>query len=427
VRSKTKFWQMVGRGTRLCPDLFGPGRPKEFFSIFDFCQNLEYFQANPEATAGSLGESLGRRLFKARLEIIAALEQAAPGELREAATAEVELGTEIRALLHTEVAAMNVENFIVRPQRRLVEKFARSEAWTALDAAGRSELARHVAGLPTELDPEDEEAKRFDLLLLNLQLAVLRAEPAYERLSRQVIAIAGLLEEKSAIPMIAKQLVHLLEIQTPEWWRDITVAMLEQTRKRLRDLVKLIDRRQRKPIYTDFEDVMGEGNAVALGAFFTADDFEKFRDKARMFLRQHQDDLVIQKLRMNVPMTALDLAELERVLAASGVAQPEHLQRAKAESHGLGLFVRSLVGLDREAAKQALGRFAAGKTWTASQVEFVNLIVDHLTTQGVIEAGLLYESPFTDVNPQGPEGVFSAAEVEQLIGTLAEISDRAMA
>ncbi|MBL9202318.1 MAG: DEAD/DEAH box helicase family protein [Opitutaceae bacterium] len=427
VRSKTKFWQMVGRGTRLCPDLFGPGKPKEFFSIFDFCQNLEFFQANPEATAGSLGESLGRRLFKARLEIIGVVEQAEPGAVRGSATAEAELAHEIRELLRTEVAAMNVENFIVRPQRRLVERFARAEAWTALDVADRGELARHVAGLPTELEAEDEEAKRFDLLLLNLQLAVLRAEPAFERLSRQVMAIAGLLEEKSAIPMIAKQLVHIQEIQTPEWWRDITVAMLEQTRKRLRDLVKLIDRRQRKPIYTDFEDEMGEGNAVELGAFLAADDFEKFRDKARMFLRRHEDDLVIQKLRMNVPMTPLDLAELERMLAASGVATEAHLTRAKAESEGLGLFVRTLVGLERDAAKTALNAFTAGRTLTANQIEFVSLVVDYLTAHGAMKPELLYESPFTDINPHGPDGVFNPRQVDELIETLAQVRGRAIA
>src|SRR5688572_9992678 len=70
VRSKTKFWQMVGRGTRLCPDLFGPGQPKEFFYLFDYCQNLEFFSQNPDTVEGGLGESLGKRLFKARLELI---------------------------------------------------------------------------------------------------------------------------------------------------------------------------------------------------------------------------------------------------------------------------------------------------------------------------------------------------------------------
>lgn len=426
VRSKTKFWQMVGRGTRLCPNLFGPGKDKEFFYIFDFCQNLEFFKQNPESTDGAMGQSLGKRLFKSRLELIVALEKTDGERVLEGAPDATDLGHDVRELLRKEVAAMNVNNFVVRPQRRLVEKFAQAEAWVSLDEAGLSELAESVAGLPTELDPEDEEAKRFDLLLLNLQLAVLRAEPGFKRLSKQVIAIAGLLEEKATIPMVKTQLAHIQEIQTDEWWQDITVGMLEQTRKRLRDLVKLIDKQQRKPIYTDFEDVMGEGSAVALPEFESGDGFERFREKVRAFLREHLNQLAIQKLRLNEPLTPVDLVELERVLSESGGENGSHLARVKSEFQSLGLFVRSLVGLDREAAKAALGGFAANRTLSASQIEFVNLIVEHLTEHGTMDPSRLYESPFTDLNVKGPEGVFTAEQVGELVRRLEDIRERAV-
>lgn len=426
VRSKTKFWQMVGRGTRLCKDLFGPDKDKEFFYIFDYCQNLEFFSQKPETTDGALGSSLAKRIFKARLEVIVALDKSTKGTLGEEAPTDNELGQQLRAVLRQEVAAMNVNNFVVRPERRLVEKYTHAESWSELNEEAVGELALKVAGLPTELDPEDEEAKRFDLLLLNLQLAVLKSEPGFERLRNQVIAIAGLLEEKSSIPMVQQQLAHIQEIQTDEWWKDITVGMLEQTRKRLRSLVKLIEKAQRKPIYTDFEDVLGTENPVELTEFTTTDGFEKFREKARAFLREHQDELAIHKLRLNEPLTALDLAELERMLAESGVAKPEHLQKAKEESHGLGLFVRSLIGMDREAAKKAFGAFTQGKTLSANQIEFVNLIVDHLTAHGAMEPALLYESPFTDLNPQGPEGVFKPSQVDELIAVLNQVKARAV-
>ncbi len=426
VRSKTKFWQMVGRGTRLCKDLFGPGKDKECFYIFDYCQNLEFFSMKPETAEGSLGASLGKRIFKARLEVIVALDKATAGELDEDAPTDSELGQQLRAILRQEVAAMNVNNFVVRPERRLVEKYTQAESWFELNEEAVGELARKVAGLPTELDPEDEEAKRFDLLLLNLQLAVLKSEPGFERLRQQVIAIAGLLEEKSSIPMVQQQLAHIQEIQTDEWWKDITVGMLEQTRKRLRSLVKLIEKARRKPVYTDFEDEMGAETSIELTEFTSTDGFEKFREKARAFLREHQDELAIHKLRLNEPLTALDLAELERMLAESGVAKPEHIQKAKEESHGLGLFVRSLIGMDREAAKKAFGKFTQGKTLGANQIEFINLIIDHLTAHGAMEPALLYESPFTDLNPQGPEGVFKPSQVDELVAVLTEVRSRAV-
>ncbi len=419
VRSKTKFWQMVGRGTRLCRDLFGPDRHKAFFQIFDYCQNLEFFSQNPDSTDGALGESLGKRLFKVRLELIGELDHRSDG-----AVAEPEpLRDELAAALHAEVAAMNVDNFVVRPKRRVVEKYASREAWDDLKVEEHAELADEVAGLPSEVESDGEEAKRFDLLLLNLQLAVLRAEPAFKRLSEQVKTIAGLLEEKSSIPMVNAQLGLIQEIQTDEWWQDATVRMLENVRRRLRSLVRLIDKASRKPVYTDFEDEIGVGNDVALAAFLPADTFARFRDKARVFLRAHQDHIVIQRLRTNQPLTAVDLGELERMLAESGLGDPEFIAQAKSE--GLGLFVRSLVGLDREAAKESLNAFTAGGTLTASQIEFVNLIVDHLTANGVMPAALLYDSPFTDLAPLGPESLFSPSEVDSLLTVLQTVQARA--
>src|SRR5438477_542873 len=140
VRSKTKFWQMVGRGTRLCPDLFAPGNHKEFFYIFDYCQNLEFFSQNPETTEGRLGESLGKRLFKARLELISELDTKLLGVVKEGPDKEAELRQETAYILRDEVAAMNVENFVVRPKRRLVEKYGKAEAWQELNPDSFAEL-----------------------------------------------------------------------------------------------------------------------------------------------------------------------------------------------------------------------------------------------------------------------------------------------
>ena len=221
-----------------------------------------------------------KRLFKARLELIGDLDKKIstpqqdgigqsgdPAESYELHLTEAELRKATAEVLRNEVAAMNLNNFVVRPKRRLVEKYASGKAWNILDASAYAEPAHQVAGLPTELEAEDEEAKRFDLLILNLQLAVLRLEPSFARLRDQVKGIASLLQDKASIPMIQAELTFILELQTDEWWQDVTVLMLENVRKRIRSLVKLIEKQRRKPIYTDFEDLMGDEQDVVLPGF----------------------------------------------------------------------------------------------------------------------------------------------------------------
>ena len=157
------------------------------------------------------------------------------------------------------------------------------------------------------------------------------------------------------------------------------------------------------------------------------DQWDAFRAKAQAYLRAHQDHVAIQKLRMNRALTGTDLVELERILADSGVGDPADIERAKAESHGLGLFVRSLVGMDREAAKAALGGFLSTKSLGANQIEFVNLVVDHLTEHGAMEAARLYESPFTDLTPRGPEALFTSAQIDELLDAIASVRATAVA
>ena len=436
VRSKTKFWQMVGRGTRLCPDLFGPGQDKEKFYLFDYCQNLEYFSQDIPTTEGSVADSLGKRLFNTRLELIGELDRGhtaagvAVGEPT-ATYGDPRTTREVRAatteLLQREVAAMNLDNFVVRPHRQLVEEYAKPEAWTALSPQALAELSDGIAGLPAEIDQENEEAKRFDLLVLSLQLALLRSELRFARLRSRVEQIAGLLEEKSAIPMVQARMALIQEVQTDEWWQDVTVPMLEGLRGRLRNLIQLIDKHQRKPVYTDFEDLIGSEREVELDGFAAGTDYEKFLAKARAFLQQHLDHVAIYKLRSNKPLTASDLAELERILSESGLGEPDDLRRAEEESEGLGLFVRSLVGMDRGAAKEAMTSFLAGKCHTANQIEFINLIVTHLTEHGTVEPERLYESPFTDLTPKGPDGLFSATDLNELMRILEAVRASAMA
>ena len=392
--------------------------------MFDFCQNLEFFSQDAPAVEGASSDSLSARLFRTRLELINALDQ-------RLATDDAEpdrvLRADVAGLLHAEVAAMNVNNFLVRPRRRLVEQFAQAAAWTTLNEEARAQLADQLAGLPCERPPEGLEAKQFDLLMLTLQLCVLGAADGYARLRLRVIEIASALEEQANIPVIAAQMPLIQDVQTDEWWQDVTVSLLDNARKRLRGLIHLIEVRRRVPIYTDFVDEIGEGEEIAFAAFAPPNEFEKFRAKARHFLRAHLDHVAVHKLRHDRQLTPTDLAELERMLSESGLGSPDDLIRAKSEDLGLGLFVRSLIGLDRAAAKQAFAGFLDGQKLTGNQIHFIDMIVDHLTENGVMDAARLYESPYTDVNPLGVDGVFASAEVDTLVAVLEGVSQRAAA
>ena len=202
--------------------------------------------------------------------------------------------------------------------------------------------------------------------------------------------------------------------------------MLETARKRLRALVKLIERAKRKIVYTDFEDELGDETAIELPEVGTGMDLTKFKVKARQFLKAHESHISLQRLRRNQSLTPSDLVELEHMLVDAGGSQ-ELIEQAKEQSHGLGIFIRSLVGLDRAAATEALSEFVTGTLPNANQIEFVNLVVQYLTENGVMEPDRLYESPFTDINPQGPEGIFSSAKVDQLVRVLENVRLRAAA
>jgi type I restriction enzyme R subunit len=426
VRSKTKFWQMIGRGTRLCKGLLGPARDKEYFYLFDYCQNLEFFGHNAKGVEGNLQDSLSKKLFLRRLELLEDVRRVPAGGCGEPPAEIAAIGTEIADQLHTEVAAMNLDNFIVRPERRYVEQYREREAWDELRSGEAAEIGEHLAGLPTELDPDDITARQFDLLLLNLQLALLRNEPGMYRLREQVVEIATLLEEKENIPLVAAQMELILDIQTDEFWDHVTLPQLENVRKRLRDLVKFIERARRNPVYTAFEDAIGDGAEVTFAELGSSIEVAQYRRKVTKFLETRRDDAVIRKLRLNETLTPEDLLALERLLyELGGEGSREQFERAFGRPESLGAFIRGLVGLDRGAVQRAFARHLADTRYTASQIRFIHQIIDHLTKNGVMDPGLLFEQPFTNDNPYGLEGLFPEPAAIDIVNILARVNGNA--
>ena len=407
VRSKTKFWQMLGRGTRLCADLFGPGDDKTEFKVFDFCENLEYFRQDLAQADKASGKSLNEILFSARLELLREL------------GAVVTLGderAEIAATLHKAVTSMNPDNFLVRPHLELVERFSSRSAWDTASLTDLAALNDRIAKLPDQLDPEHEDAKRFDVVVLNAQLRLLTHEP-FERQRKRIIEVASALEDLgTAIPAVAEQLELIADIQSDEWWTDVTYPMIEDARKRLRNLVQLIPLTQKSVLYSDFTDEIGEAAEIDLpgtGGAVASTDFDQFTKKAQHYLKEHLAEAVVARVRSGEPLSAHDIEELQRVLVAAGIGDDATFAEAAERAGNFGLFIRSLVGLDRAAAKQAFARFLDDKRYSVNQIRFVELVIDHLADRGTITPDRVYEDPFTTVAPQGPETIFNTTDLDE--------------
>ncbi|MGD9966385.1 MAG: DEAD/DEAH box helicase family protein [Hyphomonadaceae bacterium] len=430
VRSKTKFWQMIGRGTRLCPDLFGPGENKTHFAVLDFCGNLDFFAQDPETLSGAVAAPLGERLFAARLALIGELVEGRGEAVREdrapyegdTPETDAELRAAHIAHLREQVAAMTLDNFVVRPKRKFVEAWQEEGAWADLSAERREELLEHVAGLPSAMADEDEDAKRFDLIVFQCTLALLRAEERFTKLKQRIVDIAEALEGQAAIPMVNERLALIQEVQTDAWWQDVTAPMLEVMRRRLRAIVNFIDKRRRNIVYSNFADELAPGREVALPHIAAGLDVERFTAKARHYLRTHENHLAVHKLRRNEPLTATDLSELERILIE--VADGDVTLVQAAAGPDLPTFVRGLVGLDRAAVMAAFSEFIAKHNLAGDQIHFVNLIIDHLTQNGAMAPERLYESPFTDIDPSGVGGVFDASAQQELVAIVRQIGER---
>lgn len=417
VRSKSKFWQMVGRGTRLRPDLYGPGQDKTDFFIFDVCGNFDYFEQHPDASEGALAPSLSQRLFTTRTELLAALDRsgAAPKVRRDTAD-----------LLHGQVAGMRPDNFIVRTRRRAVEKYADRAAWESITEQRAAEIVADLADLPTAVRDTDEMAKRFDLAILRGQLSVVVSDDLLTRHADTIRGVAdGLLDEGLTIPKVKAKEELLREVASDEWWEDVTVDMLEHARRELRSLVGLLEKKKRVVVYTDFTDTLGEVAERDMPEMRSGTDIERYTAKVRDYLRRQPDNLALRKLRSGKPLTPADLESLEELLARSAAGGPEDMERAVAGARGLGHFIRSLVGLDQQAVQEAFAEFLGERTATANQIDFINLVIGHLTRHGEMDPKLLFEPPFTDAAPQGPTQLFAPEQTKRLLGVIRSINDSA--
>lgn len=422
IKSKVKFLQMLGRGTRLRPLLFGmdkdnPEHHKQNFKVFDFCQNFEYFELNPDGATDAKQKSLSEAIFEKRLQLATGLYK-----ITDEHKALVEFRDYTLTLLHHQVSGMNVDNFIVRPQRQYVEKFIDRKTWNSLDANQVSEIYTHVKKLPTEADAfnsdeiNEELAKRFDHLILQMQLEYLKRQKLPESLRLNVMEIASNLETTASVPNVAKHLTLIQEIQADAYWQYITLPMLEEIRRKLRGLMQFTDKTTKGIVFTNFEDELGEAEIKEPTAIYNPNSLAQYRKKVEAYIKSHEDQLTIHKLKRNIPITASDLDVLEDILfQASGLESKEDYIKTIADTKQLGVLVRQLVGLDTAAAKEAFAEFLDDKTYNSKQIDFINRIIDYLTANGVMKSNALYkEAIFIDTHEDSIHAFFAETQVTSI-------------
>ena len=411
VYSRVKFNQMIGRGTRLCPDLFGVGQDKEKFYIFDLCSNFDYFSQEIAEKDPKIADSLSTKLVKARLKLTQAI-----AEKDTTSAASEKLKQSLLDDLHQHVSTMEKQNFLVRKHLEQVEEFQERDRWNDLSQTDTVQIAETLATLPNGLPKEDEFAKRFDLLCLKLQLAVLNGSSDFIELRDKVRDLLSRLESKQTIPMIKKQLPLIQEVQAETWWSDVTPSEIESIRLKFRDLVKFIDRSEQTIVYTDFKDELGNVTEVDVPIQQTGFSPYQYRKKVEAYIRANENHIAIYKLKRNEPLTEQDLDELESMLfSAEEIESRERFESVYGKDLSLKLFIRQIVGLDRNAAKAAFAKYLEGGNFSANQIRFVENIIDYLTQNGVMNPGLLYEPPFTDIHDEGLDGVFNDDEADDLV------------
>ena len=383
VMSKAKFWQMIGRGTRLCPGLLD-GEDKEKFYIFDFCGNFEFFRMNKgKATANML--ALQGAIFKLKAQIAFKLQDLAYQTKDLIAFRKTLVEDMVR-----KVRELNRDNFAVRQHLKYVELYSNTDNYVSLTYENTLTMGEELAPLIIP-DKDEPKAVRFDALLYGIELAYLAGKPyskARSDLTKKINAVASV----ANIPEIMAQADFLNKLIHTDYIANAGINEFECIRKNLRDLIKYIPKGGPKYMTNFIDDIIGK---EIKPAEIENDDLKNYKMKAEYYVRQNQDQIAIKKLRTNLPLTKADIGSLEKVLWSELGTKADY--EAEYGQKPLGEFVRELVGLDMNAAKEAFADYLNDVNLDSRQIYFVNQIVEYIVHNGMMkDFSVLQEAPFTD-------------------------------
>ena len=391
VKSKIKFVQMIGRGTRLCENLFGEGRDKTHFIIFDYCGNFEYFDAHPDGTDGVESRSLSQRLFEVRLDILHELQRIEYQE--QEFSREYYLKT--KELLYSTVSKIKEHSsrLQVRSEMQYVDKYCDYTTWSALSPLMVKEIKVHLTPLLDSGLEGYDLSIAFDIRMLDIELSLLVQgnTSGAARDVKTVCKIAQyLLTEKASIPQVLEKADQLKTLVDTRFWDNPSVEKLESLRMDLRDLMQFLDRGGKKSIDVDIDDTVEPSGYDGDG---TVIDIRTYREKVLDYLIEHSDNEVIFKIQRLEPITNEDLKALEKILWEELGTKEEYERETDIDN--LAVFVRSLIGLSQEAVNEKFGEYLNGNTFNSTQQEFVRAIINYVRENGDISReDLVEKSPF---------------------------------
>ena len=383
VMSKAKFWQMIGRGTRLCLGLMD-GEDKDKFYIFDFCGNFEFFRLN-KGRASAKMIALQSAVFNLKFEITYQLQSAEYQTDRLIAYRNA-----LVREMSERVQKLPRDNFAVRQHLKYVEMYSDETNYQALTYGDTVTVKEEVSPL---IQPEEDEANavRFDALMYRIELAYLMGKKdikARGDLRKKVKGVAGV----ANIPEIQAQTDLIQQILTTDYVEEAGVDEFEEIREKLRNLMKYIPGQKRR-YDTNFED-----DVLSIEwkeAELENDELKNYKAKAEFYIRQHQDNIAIAKLKTNQPLTSTDIESLEEILWKEVGTRSDYEQEIGEKP--LGEFVREIVGLDMNAAKEAFSEYLTDTNLDSRQIYFVNQIVEYIVHNGMLkDFSVLQEAPFTD-------------------------------
>ena len=423
VRSKAKFWQMIGRGTRLCKGLTcidqidGEYTDKKRFLIFDYCGNFEYFRTHKEGFESRDTKSLSENIFGKQVRLAVMLQESAfAGDGYQAWRSKL-VGT-----CFSQVQELNTDLIAVRLRLQSVEKFRKPGAFNYISEGDKGELLQQIAPI-VHLDDTDEYAKRFDNFVYGLMIAAMEQMPSFKYAQKQLRDIGTLLERKVSIPQVKAKLTIIKEVNTDAFWETTDILLFEKVRKELRELIKFLNEggNPKNPIITHLTDpIIDQQEGIQLDPAY---DFEDYRAKVNRYVNEHSDTMVIQKLTHNIPLSIGDYQELERVLTSELGSREDYVREFG--DTPFGLLVRKIAKLDHDAAMQAFSAFINDQSLNQKQIAFVHKIINHIEQNGYMESVTELQKPPFD-KPIGFVKLFDAKTRAALMATINQIRENAV-